>query len=82
MSVLLDILKHIFTGAIELFVLDSAADREQASRQLWIRRLAVVAVIVVSAGVVWTVSSPVRWVGAVVGLLAFFYGLYAELRYE
>ncbi|WP_157532995.1 hypothetical protein [Haloferax profundi] len=82
MSLLLELLGSIFSGAIEIFVLDEALDPKTAKRKLWVARLAVASIVVVSAAVVWTVTSPLRWVGAVVGLLAVVYGVSTELRYR
>ncbi|KAB1186840.1 MULTISPECIES: hypothetical protein [Haloferax] len=82
MGLLLELLGHIFTGAIEIFVIDEALDQKTAKRQLWVARLAAASITVVSAALVWTAASPLRWVGAVVGLLAVVYGLVAELRYR
>ncbi|SEP07810.1 hypothetical protein SAMN04487948_11324 [Halogranum amylolyticum] len=82
MSLLLDLLKSVFLGAIDLFVIDAGGDRKSVRRQLRIARLVVGVLVAIAALVVWTVTSPLRWGAAAIGMLAVAYGLYAEVRYR
>lgn len=80
MSLLMDLLKSVFEGAIHIFVVKSGGRSD--TRQLWVARIVASAVIVGSAAVIWGLSSPVRWVGVVTGLLAVAYGFAAELKHR
>ena len=82
MSLLLGLLKSVFLGAIDIFVIDVGGDRKSVRRRLRVTRLVVGVLVAIAALVVWTVTSPLRWVAAAIGVLAVAYGLYAEFRYR